>query len=388
MRLIGITLISFLCAQEVFSSGNGMGSGDGFPLIQFQERLIKNVPAKEELNTIIYSLGKEFPTLAYKLLELSHRFEKSPTYMMLHLLGDYPYELANSKSSDELDTDGFPRYARVVVWNDFFKLQPQMQAKVLLHEWLHILIAKDNEDFAQKLTDAIFTSNCVGTTYCKSAVPEKSSYYEKVLSVYLKSQDLKQPCDDMPQVDQVYIHGEKLVFPLSMKNLQQKITQDLFFIEYRNVCLRKSLEGQAILSGFWNHPVLHELFIKNILKSKSPLKFSFNASEKITTSFYNDLYKKINSISQLNFNQLLELVPELAGWALIREQFLTSDELSRPLYYTVSEVLRFPIAFDNLSLENLIKIFKNNSDVSYNDWPSLKLLPVPMPYKALRNSNE
>lgn len=360
--LLSVTFIT--CIPISGFCGNGLGSGDGLPTIDFQEEFPSTFPASLELDAYILRLARRFPTIAARFAELKLRFsERRPGYTLRHLLGSYEYELANSRYSDRVDSLGIPTTAQITYWNEFVSLadQPLRQRDILIHEFTHILITGSNEtrtsEIAEELlraeTDSIENRQLplLSARTRSIQVQGNPDILNRASDLYARALNIQDRCEEFNQTQTIVIQNMPLLMPLPPSHFRLHLQEDPFFLALRSICLRSSQHGQSFLDGFTSDPILHYLFLKSILGNSPHVIISEESDTALATiprsQNVTALFRDLSLLSQRDHtlhipsNELNRIIPGYDRWLESKAAFFLESEISTSWHYEASQAVRF-----------------------------------------------
>ncbi len=379
MRSIYIVLLIFfkicLVRTEVLFAGHGVGAGDGFPLINFPQTVLPLMPQSAEINNFVYKIARTHPSIALRFLRLKNQFNSlNSQFQFIHMNGEYPYQLANSRHGDVVDNYRIPTSASITVWNNFFNRSAQEQLQTLIHEFVHILFTHDDEPSTVRLTALLLqeTRSAEEVSELNTLLGQfvrvdsnasqniNNSIYSEIETLYVTSKQLSSACGEFDQNsdrDVVLIGTRHLRFPSVPEQWQQLLLNDVFFKEYRNRCFRstsrRSIEdvfaARSLIDGFTQHPYLHRLFLQVLLPT-TEIYFVLSAQNHAVRSnmpVTEGATELFNVLSRLSANhtvspeQLREQIPGYARYEERRRALLLPDELEAPEHYSASDALRY-----------------------------------------------
>lgn len=368
-------------ASQASFEGHGLGSGNGFPRVQVEQEQLTEIPDLALLKEAFSRIAAQVPTLAFRLNLLADRFGKESAYRFVHFKGDYPYQFANSESWPVLDEWGIPQQARITVWNDFYKLEPEKRVEVLLHETLHILVTGNHEEETQELTRALMqdrlTELSPGAGRLLQAaiqkVSEKATRIQdrQVLEYYLRSRNLPESCDDLKAQISVKIGDREFQFPDPADASIVRLRRDSALSRSLLVeCLQKTPEGRTLVKGFFEHPYFRSQFIKAIVGSEPSVRK--DGRGRVQADFVTAFSKRLSEgLRKVPVSELEQKLPGFSDWLRIQRELLGDEIPATPMVWDVSQMIRsIGDVLEGGTIAH-VKAFRASSNISYNDWPNL-----------------
>jgi len=374
-----LLIVICLIETSVFAAEGGGGStGNGYPTEPIVETKLPLLPAKEALYEALENISGTLPSIGYSLIDWANEMEKTkfPNHRKTHIVSvdkRNEIEFASYSISDPVQIDGRPQSAKIVFWKNFFDLpinadgdNVASQVKVILHELIHIVFSKNDEEKTQRITESLYRisrSEVLGQVELSTLVrdldrPEDDGVayrvnwqFWKQLEVYLRANEIKKDCSEIAQVT-LEIAGKKIVFPSLPQKIKNLLGVDPFYRAYRDYCFNRTLEG-AMLSDFPEFS-----YFSGDVSRKSPDGMFYNFQ--YTKPFIHRLHPLLKHpfVAALVLNYLSEGIPQIV-LSSQNNELMILDAKGRDLSLKLAER-------DLLSTTELQEIISG-----YSDWVSL-----------------
>jgi hypothetical protein len=261
-----------------------------------------------------------------------------------------------------------------------------------------------------------------------------SEQNDKVLAYFHGAGGVPGSCKELGKEKELFIGGKAFLFHSIDEPVLTRLQRDpLLALHFLYGCLRQTPEGRSLVDGFFEHPSFRLLFARAILERPLFLKIipkTFTLDQLETRNaapFYKELVEKLALLIKKgpDKNVLRELLPGFSDWETLQVSIIGNERPSKPVVFSASHLLQlgqdvirhvndpdltkidfygahtseFRVAeFDeggiqlNCIVKNpgwfglgassknkswklnrvwMMKLLRNNSPISYNQWPSM-----------------
>ncbi len=366
---IFILISLFIAGNSPSWAGSGGMTGDGYPKGTYEMEPLVDIPHEAELFTLIKNLANEVPTMAVNMLKQYDQIKKANH--LFHVKGISNTQFAGYDIGQEGE--------RIFLWDDALALPtfddtPTTPSftKVMLHELLHIVVTKQDEERTQSLTEILYHlgrtrillpgDRKILQTLLDKLNEDPSNYrylplhgkedevkFYQVLTLYREFNSIE-ACSDFRKSDLVrFSNNFSISFPLIPEGYREKLDQDSFFHLYRTYCFSK-LENGNLISLYLNkdqkandymgweglyivgtlslfkHPVLDALLVQGFSGQKPKIILSRNQistrgeDELVQDEYLRSLLPKLAPIAYRNtqrpilISEISERVPGFSTW--------------------------------------------------------------------------
>lgn len=353
---VWIGIFTFVLATAPGWAGNGLGAGNGFPRIEFEQEDLGRVPEFESLQKLIRSIAKEHPSLAYRMELLLPRFGATGEHRMIHQKGEYPFQFANSEGWPIRDEWGIPVRAQVTVWNEFFELPSDKRLEVILHELIHILVTDRHEKETEELTQFFLgrtpqmgpqAQALLAASLEEMTRAANSKQNEAVLAYFRQWGGIPGECSEVLSEQDLAIGGRNYRFPKIDASVLSRLKRDpVLSRHFLTGCLNRSAEGRTLTQGFFDHPHFRLGFAREVLGEPLRLRLAARpvpASDlewMDSAPFYDPLVQRLKSFETgATQAQLREKIPGFSDWEKLRKEILGEGIVASPVVFSASHLL-------------------------------------------------